>query len=125
MRDALFTRHPAAVFPFGAAVRRTLDADHTTPYLAPDRGGPPGQTGLHNLGPLAGSHHRAVTPWPTKKTAPWQRRQPEPGTYVFRTPHGYVFIVTNHGTLNLGRDHFAADVWQRAQHEPAQEQAAA
>jgi len=35
MRDALLTRHPAEVFPFGAAVRRNLDCDHSVPYLAP------------------------------------------------------------------------------------------
>ena len=119
MREALLTRHPAEVFPFGAAVRRTLDLDHSTPYRPPERGGPPGQTGLHNLGPLARSHHRAVT------HGRWRRRQPEPGTFVFRSPHGYVFVVTNQGTLALGRDTFAADVWRRARQEPAQEHAAA
>lgn len=119
MRDALLARHPAEVFPFGAAVRRDLDADHSVPYLAPSRGGPPGQTGLHNLGPLARSHHRAVT------HGRWRRRQPEPGTYVFRSPHDYVFVVTNQGTINLGCTDFAADVWRRARLEPAQEQAAA
>ena len=119
MREALFTRHPAEVFPFGAAVRRTLDADHSTPYVPPGRGGPPGQTGLHNLGPLARSHHRAVT------HGRWRRRQPEPGTYVFRSPHGYVFVVTNQGTLRLGCADFAADVWRRARQHPSQEKAAA
>ena len=119
LREALLARNPAEVFPFGAAVRRTLDLDHSVPYAPPERGGPPGQTGLHNLGPLARSHHRAVT------HGRWRRRQPEPGTYVFRSPHGYVFVVTNQGTLTLGRGHFAADVWQRARQEPAREQTAA
>lgn len=113
LRNALFTRHPAEVFPFGAAVRRDLDADHSEPYLDPGRGGRRGQTGLHNLGPLARSHHRAVT------YGRWRRRQPEPGTYVFRTPHGYVFVVTNQGTIGLGRDAFAAAVWQRAKQQPS------
>ena len=119
MREALLARNPAEVFPFGAAVRRTLDLDHSVPYVPPERGGPPGQTGLHNLGPLARSHHRAVT------HGRWRRRQPEPGTYVFRSPHGYVFVVTNQGTLTLGRNAFAADVWRRARPEPAREKAAA
>lgn len=119
MRDALLARHPAEVFPFGAAVRRNLDTDHTIPYVAPSRGGPPGQTGLHNLGPLARGHHRAVT------HGRWRHRQPEPGTYVFRSPHDYVFVVTNQGTINLGCTDFAADVWRRARQEPAQDQAAA
>ena len=104
MREALFARNPAEVFPFGAAVRRTLDLDHSVPYVRPERGGPPGQRGLHNLGPLSRSHRRAVT------FGRWRRRQPEPGTYVFRSPHGHVFVVTNQGTLTLGTGAFAADV---------------
>jgi hypothetical protein len=121
MREALFTRHPAEVFPFGAAVRSNLDCDHSDRYIPPSRGRPPGQTGLHNLGPLSRGHHRAVT------FGLWRRRQPEPGTYVFRTPHGYVFVVTNQGTINLGSNDFAADIWRRAQqpHEHAQESTAA
>jgi hypothetical protein len=115
MREALFTRHPAEVFPFGAATRG-LDCDHSTPYVRPDRGGPPGQTGMHSLGPLARSHHRAVT------HGLWRRRQPEPGRYVFRTPHGYVFVVTNQGSISLGCDAFAADVWRRAKQSPARAQ---
>jgi len=93
MRDPLLARHPAEVFRFGAAVRR-LDCDHSVPYLAPARGGPPGQTGLHDLGPLARDHHRANT------RGHWWRRQPEPGTYVFRSPHGYFFVVTNQGSIS-------------------------
>ena len=119
MREALLARHPADIFPFGAAVRRTVDLDHSVPYVPPERGGPPGQTGLHNLGPLARSHHRAVT------HGRWRRRQPEPGTYVFRSPHGYVFVVTNQGTLTLGCGAFAADVWRRARLEPLREPTAA
>ena len=115
MREALFTRHPAEVFPFGAGTRG-LDCDHSTPYVPPSLGGPPGQTGLHNLGPLARSSHRVVT------FGRWRRRQPEPGTYVFRTPHGYVFVVTNQGSINLGCDAFAADVWRRAKQAPARPQ---
>ncbi len=118
LREGLLARHPAEVFPFGAAVRRYLDCDHSIPYLAPDRGGPPGQTGLHNLGPLARGSHRAVT------HGRWRRRQPEPGTYVFRSPHGYVFVVTHQGTLDVGCGAFAADVWRRAR-QADQEQSAA
>ena len=61
LRDALFLRDPVDVFPYGNATSRTLDLDHTRPYVPLSRGGPPGQTGLHNLGPLTRSHHRAVT----------------------------------------------------------------
>ncbi len=32
-----------------------------TPYVPPDRGGPPGQTGDHNDAPLTRTHHRVKT----------------------------------------------------------------
>ncbi len=108
LRDALFLRDPVDVFPYGNATSRTLDLDHTTPYVPFERGGPPGQTGLHNLGPLTRSHHRAVT------FAGWRRRQPAPGTYLFRSPNGHIFVVTNHGTLTLGRTTFAGALWDTA-----------
>ena len=50
LREAVFLRDPVDVFPYGNATSRALDLDHSTPYVLPDRGGPPGQTGLHNLG---------------------------------------------------------------------------
>ena len=105
LRDALFLRDPVDVFPYGNATSRTLDLDHTTPYVPLGRGGPPGQTGLHNLGPLTRSHHRAVT------FGGWRRRQPDPGTYVFRSPNGHVFLTSNQGTLRLGRSAFSRALW--------------
>ena len=105
LRDALFLRNPVDVFPYGNATSRTLDLDHTIPFVPPARGGPPGQTGQHNLGPFTRSHHRALT------FGKWQRQQPSPGTYVFRSPNGYVFLVTNQGTLNLGRTPFTRAFW--------------
>ena len=39
-------------FPYAAGVQR-MDLDHTKAYLPMIRGGPPGQTGIHGLGPLA------------------------------------------------------------------------
>ena len=108
LRDALVLRNPVDVFPFGQATSRALDADHTVPFVPLDRGGPPGQTGLHNLGPLTRRHHRAVT------SGRWRRRQPEPGTYLFRSPTGFVFAVTNQGTLRLGREGFADALWELA-----------
>lgn len=85
-----------------------MDLDHTTPYIPLDTGGPPGQTGPANLGPLTRSHHRAVT------FAGWRRRQPDPGTYLFRSPHGFVYLTTNHGTLTLGRTPFSHALWEAA-----------
>ena len=108
LRDALVLRNPVDAFPFGQATSRTLDADHSIPFVPLDRGGPPGQTGLHNLGPLTRRHHRAVT------AGRWRRRQPVPGTYLYRSPTGFVFAVTNHGTLRLGRGEFTDALWRVA-----------
>ena len=105
LRDAVFLRDPVDVFPFGNATSRSLDLDHSTPYVPLARGGPPGQTSMDNLGPLTRGHHRAVT------FAGWQRHQPGPGTYVFRSPNGFVFVVTNQGTLSLGRTPFTRALW--------------
>ena len=106
LRDAVFLRDPVDVFPYGNATSRTFDLDHTTPYVLPERGGPPGQTGLGNLGPLTRNHHRAVT------FGRWGRHQPAPGTYVFRSPNGFVFLVTNQGTQSLGSTPFAHALWE-------------
>ena len=85
-----------------------MDLDHSRPYLAPAKGGPPGQTAVDNLGPLSRRAHRAVT------HGGWRRRQPAPGQYLYRSPHGFIHLVTNQGTLDLGRTDFAERVWHAA-----------
>ena len=99
----------ADVFPFGSCTSPSMDLDHTTPYLPMDHGGPPGQTRFGNLGPFARSSHRTVT------HGGWQKSQPEPGYYLHRSPSGYVWLVTNQGTLALGRSNFSQTVWNAAQ----------
>jgi hypothetical protein len=42
----------------------------------------------------------------------WQKHQPEPGYFAIRSPIGYVYLVTNQGTLSLGRTPFSAAVWE-------------
>lgn len=98
-------RHPAGVFPFGGGSSGRTDLDHTNPYR---RGGPPGQTGLGNLGPLTRSEHRAKT------VGRWAVRQPEPGTYLWRSPHGWIALTTNQGTLVLGDTSYAERLWRTA-----------
>jgi hypothetical protein len=39
----------------------SLELDHTEAYRSPARGGPPGQTGIHGLGPLIRFVHRVKT----------------------------------------------------------------
>jgi hypothetical protein len=108
LRAAVRVRQIADVFPFGTCLSRNMDIDHTDRYVAMDYGGPPGQTRLGNLGPFARSGHRAVT------HGGWAKRQPESGYFVFRSPTGYVYLVTNQGTLTLGRTTFGAAIWEAA-----------
>ncbi|HKX14585.1 MAG TPA: DUF222 domain-containing protein [Propionibacteriaceae bacterium] len=108
LREHLLLRNPADVFPYAAAVSRTIDVDHTIPYLSPDEGGPPGQTRLGNLGPQVRRHHRLKT------HGHWQVRQPEPGTWLWRSPHGRIYLINASGTHPLGDTEFAEAIWRAA-----------
>jgi hypothetical protein len=99
MREALRLARPSSVFPYSRTASTTPDFDHTTPYLDPDRGGPPGQTRPGNLGPMIRFGHRVKT-----HGRGWQLRQPTPGVYLWRTPHGYWYRVDADGTHALGKD---------------------
>jgi hypothetical protein len=113
LRAAVRARQIADVFPFGICLSPKMDLDHTERYVPMDQGGPPGQTRLGNLGPMARPSHRAVT------HGGWKKHQPEPGYFVHRSPTGYVYVVTNQGTLALGRTNFSAAVWQASTPRPA------
>jgi Domain of unknown function (DUF222) len=108
LREQLQLRYPADVFPYAAAISRRLDLDHTIPYLHPDNGGPPGQTRIGNLGPHTRRHHRHKT------HGGWQARQPEPGTWLWRTPHHRIYLVNATGTHPLGNTEFAQAIWRAA-----------
>ena len=75
---------------------RRLDHDHATPYVAPDGGGPPGQTGDHNDAPLTRTHHRIKTHKPG-----YDVQQLGIGTYRWVTPHGLGRLVTPTGTRRI------------------------
>ncbi len=72
--------------------RRTGDIDHTIPFVKPDDGGPPGQTGVGKLGPITRFHHRVKT------HGDWQVVQPFTGVFVWRTPNGRYLLVDHTGT---------------------------
>ena len=91
-------RTPYEVFPHGTLASRKADDDHVQPFVPPDRGGPPGQTGLANNAKLSRFHHRLKT------NGGWTLRHPEPGVYLWRTPHGHWFRVDGAGTHHHGRD---------------------
>lgn len=89
------------VFPYAVStdtLTGRYDNDHPVPY---DPGGPPGQTGDHNLAPLARSHHRAKT------LRGYRLRQLDDATYLWTTPHGLQRLVDPTGTHELSE----ADAW--------------
>ncbi|CAN5119157.1 hypothetical protein BH18ACT9_BH18ACT9_07260 [soil metagenome] len=99
MREQLRLRSPATAFPYTPSLSRHTDADHSVPYLSLDRGGPPGQTRIENLGWLLRFHHRVKT-----HGRGWVHRQTGPGVHFWRTPHGYWARVDPTGTHPLGKD---------------------
>ncbi|GAA1398593.1 hypothetical protein GCM10009599_29720 [Luteococcus peritonei] len=94
MREALEIRNPYEVFPFSTRRSAGLDLDHTQPWRDD---GPPGQTRPDNLGPLGRGVHRAKT------HGGWQLTQPMPGIFLWRSPLGYLYLVTPSRTIELGR----------------------
>jgi hypothetical protein len=98
MQDALHLRNPACISPWGTNLSRRKDMEHVRPYLPPDEGGPPGQTSMENLGPLSRFPHRVKT------HGRWRLRQPGPGVFEWRSPHGYRFRVDHDGTHALDKE---------------------
>lgn len=115
LREHILLRNPADVFPYAAAVTRTIDIDHTIPYLNPERGGPPGQTRIGNLGPHTRYHHRIKT------HSGWQVRQPEPGTWLWRSPHKRIYLINATGSHPLGDTPYAQTIWRAAADPMAEE----
>ena len=113
--EHLRLRQPADVFPYAAGGSRRTDLDHTLRYQSLNKGGPPGQTAVGKLGPHVRYHHRVKT------HGQWNVRQPEPGTWVWRTPHGRIFLVNSSGTHALGKGGYAQQIWRAAKAPPEPE----
>ena len=112
MREHLVLARPTGMFPWSTGSSRSAQMDHTIPYdHTRSTGGC--QTRIGNLAPLSTFAHRMVT------HGRWQRRQPQPGTLLFRAPHGRVLLVDHHGTRDLGTGRFALLVWQACGVVPA------
>ncbi|MFL6044469.1 MAG: hypothetical protein ACJ72M_05055, partial [Propionibacteriaceae bacterium] len=75
-------------------------------------GGPPGQTRIGNLGPNTRRHHNLKT------HGGWQVRQPQPGTWVWRSPHKRIYLINNSGTHPLGDSPYAQAIWRAASSPP-------
>ncbi|QIK76349.1 hypothetical protein [Nocardioides piscis] len=97
VKDHVWTQTGGDVFPFSprTATRAGVDFDHSSAFVPPASGGPPGQTGPHNSGPLRRSHHR----WKTH--GGYRCRQAGPGRHVWQTPHGLCYLVDAEGTRRL------------------------
>jgi hypothetical protein len=92
LRETTLLRSPTDMFPYGSNSSRSMDFDHTIPYISPDTGGPPGQTRLDNIAPLTRRHHRIKT------HGRWQVAQPFNGVLVWKSPHGHHYLVDHTGT---------------------------
>lgn len=95
--DAVRLRTPADCFPYSANLSRSGDIDHTIPYVASDDGGPHGQAALHKLGRMSRRTHRVKT------HGRWKVTQPRSGVWIWRSPHGYSYLVDTAGTTALGK----------------------
>ncbi|BAK36018.1 hypothetical protein MLP_30040 [Microlunatus phosphovorus NM-1] len=74
------------------------------------------------------SRHNDILPgdqWPPQVRCPsnggksraktignWRSKQPEPGTYLWQSPQGWIMITTNQGTLTLGHTDWATQLWE-------------
>ncbi|MFT4295106.1 MAG: hypothetical protein QM582_06810 [Micropruina sp.] len=93
LRERIMLRDSVEIFPYSARTARSCQLDHTVPYTD---NGPPGQTRAANLGPLSTKAHRGKT------HGNWHLDQPKPGIFYWKSPAGYQYRVTPHGTRKLG-----------------------
>jgi hypothetical protein len=98
--EAVALRDHACVFPWCTRPARRLrpdqhgcDCDHVVPH---SRGG---VTCTCQLAPLCRRHHRLKT------HGRWTYTTLEPGTYLWRSPHGYHYLRDHTGTLDVTSDH--------------------
>ena len=84
--------HQKCSFPFCQARAERCDLDHRAAYAD---GGP---TSSHNLTPLCRQHHRMKT------HHGWRYHRIRQGTYRWRSPHGYEYVVSPTGTIDVSSD---------------------
>lgn len=97
-REAVRLVTPADVFPWGSATVNQsggwsgMQVDHTEPWQT----GRKGQSRMGNYGPLTQAHHNLKT------HGGWRIAQPFPGVFLWRDPHGGLYLVDHTGTRRLG-----------------------
>jgi hypothetical protein len=85
---------PADTFPFSSSLSPD-QIDHTEPYRHGPEAVGAGQSRLGNYGPMSTPHHRLKT------FGRWTVKQPFPGIYLWRDPHGQHYLVDHTGTRTL------------------------
>ena len=95
VRETVLLRQPCCPFPWCDNLGREKDMDHIDEYVRPEDGGGPGQTQPDKLAGMCRRHHRFKT------HGAWSYTVPEPGLYLWRSPHGRRFLVDNTGTAPL------------------------
>ena len=80
-RDQIVLRDRTCVFPWCTRPARTAcDHDHAIPRAMG------GSTCTCNIAALCRHHHRLKT------HSAWRYKMPEPGVFIWTSPHGYVFL---------------------------------
>ena len=115
-RKAVRLITPADVFPFATATVNSpggwsgMQVDHTDPYRWTPEGRPatPGQTRIGNYSPLTQFHHNLKT------HGSWDLKQPYPGIYIWRDPHGGYYLVDHTGTQAIRTKKTVVDLFYAA-----------
>jgi len=84
--------HQKCSFPYCQARAERCDLDHTKPHAEG------GKTSSRNLTPLCRTHHRMKT------HHGWRYHRIRAGTYRWRSPHGYEYVVSPIGTVDISGD---------------------
>lgn len=90
LKELVGLRDVSCVFPWcSRPARSACDHDHAIPFADG------GSTCSCNVAALCRHHHRLKT------HTPWTYWMPEPGVYVWTSPHGYVFVRDRAGTTDV------------------------
>ncbi len=89
LREHVVLRDGSCVFPHCTRPARSCDIDHIHPHSEG------GLTDSLNLAPLCRKHHRLKT------HGGWTYTSPEPGVFIWSTPHGYAYLRDHTGTADI------------------------
>ena len=95
MGETVYLRNSCCPFPWCNNLTRNKDSDHNPAYIPREAGGPPAQTSPDKLTGLCRRHHRVRT------HGGWTYQMPQPGLYLWTSPHGRHYLVDHTGTTNL------------------------